>query len=85
MRGKIALIGAMAVLLSSTSVNAAGKKAPQDSAGQGTEQPQGNAPAPAQPKVKRSNALLPAAGALLAAGLGGAAGAGALDDEPNSP
>lgn len=83
MRGKLALVGAMAVLLSSTSVNAAGKKAPQDS--QPAEQQTGNAPTPAQPKVKRSNALLPGIGALVAAGLGGAAAGGALDGAPNSP
>lgn len=84
MRGKLALIGAMAVLLSSTSVNAAGKKAPQDGGTQ-TAEPQtgGNIPNPAQPKIKKSNALLPGIGAVIAAGVGGAAAGGALD--PNSP
>lgn len=83
MRGKLALVGALAVLLSSTSVNAAGAKAPQDTAGQGTEQPQGTPPAPAKPKVNRTNSFLIGLPAIFAAAGGGALAAGAGD--PNSP
>lgn len=86
MRGKSALLGAVAVLLSSTSVYAADAKAPQDNGQQAEQAPQGNGntPPPARPKVRRSNALIPGIGALIAAGAGGAAAAGA-GNGPNSP
>jgi hypothetical protein len=84
MRGKIAFAGAVAVLLAATSANAAPADAPQDSNGQQSGQPNGNVPPPAQPKVKKGNALLPGLGALAALGAGGAAAVSSGSD-PVSP
>lgn len=80
MRSKIALAGVVGALLSVTPANAAGANAPQSS----NDTQSGNVPPPAQPTIKKNNALLPALGGLLAVG-GGIGAAAAVNDSTPAP